>query len=190
MKRKIISLAFIVIIAMILNGCTESVTDKVTERKIKVIEKPDPSLMKVKVWTDGMLSEVGYGPLHPFGLNNEVLVDMKYYEQHDISRGDIIVFKTKNKKDQDTDIGRVVGLPGETVSIKKGQVYINDKKLDTFYGDDSTSENNDSWNALRLKKNEYFILADVGSRGFNDSQTAGAFLKQDVLGKVVGYEKR
>jgi signal peptidase I len=183
-------LGLMLFIALILNGCTETVTDTDTEKKIKVIENPDPSLKKVKVRTDGMLSEVGYSYPHPFGLNNEVLVDMNYYEQYVISRGDIVVFKTKNKKDQDTDIARVVGLPGETVSIKKGQVYIDDNKLDAFYGDDSTFDNNDSWNAVALKENEYFILADVRSRGFNDSQTAGAFLKRDVLGKVMGYEKQ
>ncbi|QYR19133.1 signal peptidase I [Paenibacillus sp. sptzw28] len=188
MRRKIMVLLML-FIALILSGCTETVTDTVTVDKIKVIENPDPSLKKVKVRTDGMLSEVGYSHPHPFGMGNEVLVDLKYYEQHDISRGDIVVFKTKNKKEQDTDIARVVGLPGETVRIKKGQVYINDNKLDVFYGNDSTSDNSDSWNAVALKENEYFILADVRWRGFNDSQTAGAFLKQDVLGKVVGYEK-
>ncbi|WP_169091661.1 signal peptidase I [Paenibacillus sp. PL91] len=188
MRRKI-TVLLILSIALILSGCTETVTDTVTEDKIKVIENPDPSLNKVKVRTDGMISEVGYSHPHPFGMGSEVLVDLKYYEQHDIFRGDIVVFKTKNKKDQDTDIARVVGLPGETVRIKKGQVYINDNKLDAFYGDDSTFDNNDSWNAVALKENEYFILADVRSRGINDSQTAGAFLKQDVLGKVVGYEK-
>jgi hypothetical protein len=39
-------------------------------------KNPDPSLKKVKVRTDGMLSEVGYSHPHPFGLNNEVLVDL------------------------------------------------------------------------------------------------------------------
>jgi signal peptidase I len=39
-----------------------------------------------------------------------------------------------------------------------------------------------------LKENEYFILADVRWRGFNDSQTEGAFAKESILGKVVGFE--
>ncbi|MDQ0111978.1 signal peptidase I [Paenibacillus harenae] len=187
MRRKI-TVLLMLFIALILSGCTENITDIVTKEKIKVIENPDSSLKKVKVRTDGMLSEVGYSHPHPFGMGNEVLVDLKYYEQHNISRGDIVVFKTKNKKDQDTDIARVVGLPGETVRIKKGQVYINDNKLDAFYGNDTPSNNSDSWNAVTLKENEYYILADVRWRGFNDSQTAGAFLKHEVLGKVVGYE--
>jgi signal peptidase I len=190
LRRNITVLSFILLIALILNGCTETVTDTVTEVKIKVIEKTDPALTKIKVRTDGMASETDYGPAHPLIMNGEVLSDMKYYERNNVSRGDIVVFKTKKNKIQDTDIARVVGLPGETVSIKKGQVYINDKKLDAFYGDDSTFDNNDSRNAVTLKENEYFILADVRWRGFNDSQTAGAFLKDDILGKVVGYVKK
>jgi signal peptidase I len=161
-------------------------------KKINLIENPDPSLTKVKVETDGMLANLGYGQYHPFGLGNEVLADSKYYEKNKVSRGDIVVFKTKNNKDQKTDIARVVGLPGETVNIKKGQVYINENKLDTFYGDDSTFNNNDSMNKpLTLKENEYFILADVRWRGFNDSQTQNtAFSRDEILGKVVGYENK
>ena len=180
--------SFLLFSVLILNGCIETVTDTTTEEKIKIIEKPDPSLTKVEVRTDGMLAEVGYGHPHPFAFPNKVLVDMKFYQHDKIARGDIVVFKTKNNKDQDTDIARIVGLPGETVSIKKGQVYINHKKLDSFYGNDSTFDNNDSWDAVALKDNEYYILADVRWRGLNDSQLAGPFLKQDILGKVVGYE--
>jgi signal peptidase I len=190
LTRKITILGFLLLVALIVNGCTETITDTVTEEKIKVIEKIDPSLTEIEVKTDGMVADLDYGTPHPFAFQSKVLVDMKFYEHEQISRGEIVVFKTKNNKDQDTDIARIVGLPGETVSIKKGQVYINQKKLDTFYGDDSTFNNNDSWDAVSLKDNEYYILADVRWRGSNDSQTAGPFLKQDILGKVVGYEKK
>ncbi len=191
LRGKIALIGFVLLLAISLSGCTtgtDAVTDTITQRMIKVMKNPDPSLTSIEVRTDGMLSVVGYAHPHPFGLWNKVLADMKYYEQYDVSRGDIVVFATKTGSDQDTDIARVVGLPGETVEITKGQAYINDRKLDTFYGDDSTFNNNDSWDALKLKENEYFILADVRWRGFNDSQTNGAFSKQDILGKIVGYE--
>lgn len=189
MKRTIRRYCLTLLIIMAFTGCTDVVTDNFTEEKLKVIEKTDPRLTKIKVRTDGMLSDTGYESWHPFGLNNEVLADMEYYESHDVSRGDIVVFKTKNDASQDTDIARVVGLPGETVRIQKGQVYIDEKKLDTFYGDDSTGDNNDSWDPVTLKENEYYILADVRWRGFHDSQTSGPFRKEDILGKIVGYEK-
>ncbi|MGF7048254.1 hypothetical protein J2T13_002761 [Paenibacillus sp. DS2015] len=40
-----------------------------------------------------------------------------------------------------------------------------------------------------MNEDEYYILADVRWRGFNDSQTAGPFQSEDIIGKVVGYEK-
>ena len=40
----------------------------------------------------------------------------------------------KNAEVPEMYIGRVVGLPGETIEIKDGQVYIDGKMLDTFYG--------------------------------------------------------
>ncbi|WP_211246706.1 signal peptidase I [Cohnella pontilimi] len=190
LTRKLTVVGFLVIVAFILSGCTETISDTVTEKKIEVIEKVDPSLIEVEVKTDGMVAPIGYDGPHPFALKSKVMADMKYYQQNEITRGDIVVFKTKNYSNQDTDIARVVGLPEETVRIEKGQVYINDKKLDAFYGNDSTLEYGDSWEPVTLKDGEYYILADVRWRGFNDSQTAGPFLKEDILGKVVGYEKQ
>jgi signal peptidase I len=193
MNFRMIVLFLVVTTAMtILNGCTDSITDTATEKKIKVVQNPDPSLTKVKVETDGMLSDLGYGQYHPFGMGNEVFIDSKYYDKNKISRGDIVLFKTKHNPSQNSDIARIVGLPGETINIKKGQVYINGNKLDTFYGNDSSIKNNDSMKQpLTLNENEYFILADVRWRGFNDSQTVNAaFSQEEILGKVIGYENK
>jgi signal peptidase I len=189
MKMRMIVM-FVISTIMIISGCSNSITDTATEKRLEIIQNPDSSLTKVKVETDGMLAELGYDHPHPFGLNNEVLVDSNYYEGNKVSRGDITVFKIKNDE-KAADIARIVGLPGETVQVKKGQVFINGNKLDTFYGDDSTSDNNDSMDKpVKLKENEYFILADVRWRGFNDSQTAGAFVDEEIIGKVVGYENK
>lgn len=129
---------------MLLSGCTASITDTVTEKRLKVIRRSDDSLLKVKVATDGMLSEVGYSRPHPFTIGSEVLVDTSYYDDNAISRGDIVVFKTKQNEKQETDIARIVGLPGEFVQILKNQVYINGSKLVAFYGDDPTSNSESS----------------------------------------------
>ena len=40
-------------------------------------------------------------------------------------RGDLIVFKTSSKQDASLHIKRVIGLPGETIQIKDGQILIN-----------------------------------------------------------------
>jgi signal peptidase I len=186
-------LTLVVLVILIISGCSGSVVvDTLTEKKIKQIENPDESLTKVKVHTDGMLSDLGYGQHHPFRVGEDVLVDSKFYEKKEISRGDIVLFMTKNNSEQNTDIARVVGLPGESVIVKKGQVYISQNKLDAFYGSDTSIKNNDSMKEpLTLNENEFFILADLRWRGFHDSQAAGtAFTKEEILGKVVGSNNK
>ncbi|MBD3921710.1 signal peptidase I [Paenibacillus sp. PR3] len=178
------------IVTLFLTGCSETIKDTATEMTIKPIPSPDPSLTKVKVQTDGMLADLGYdNGRHPFSIGHEVLVDKNYYKTNMISRGDIVWFRIKETTEhQDTDIARVVGLPGETVNVKKGQVYINGKSLDAFYGNDTSMDKNDSLEKpLTLHDNEFFILADIRWRGFNDSQQYGPYSRDEILGKVIGY---
>src|SRR5688572_22625223 len=46
-----------------------------------------------------------------------------------ISRGDIVVFWYPKEPDK-SYVKRVIGLPGETVEVRNGKVYINDRELD------------------------------------------------------------
>lgn len=69
-------------------------------------------------------------------LEGQVVIDLKYYNDHSFSRGDIVYFRNPETKKNlgDYSISRVIGLPGEKVKIEKGQIYINGKMLDAFYG--------------------------------------------------------
>ncbi|WP_223638840.1 signal peptidase I [Planococcus sp. 4-30] len=70
-------------------------------------------------------------------IHSSLVVEMGYQK---VNRGDVVYYKTpesainKNPQLPEHSIARVVGLPGETVEIREGQVYVDDKKLDTFYG--------------------------------------------------------
>jgi len=67
-------------------------------------------------------------------INDRILVDKLSYHLHGVDRADIVVFSTP----PDENCGgapvanlvkRVIGLPGETISLSGGQVYINGKLL-------------------------------------------------------------
>lgn len=63
--------------------------------------------------------------------NDRVVVNKLSYKVHDVNRGDIVVFsRPPSVPEADKDlIKRVVGLPGETVSLNAGKVYVNGKAL-------------------------------------------------------------
>lgn len=188
-RRAVLFIVVVLASLLVLNACKATVTDTITKQQLKEIEEPSEALKKVIVETDGMLAD-GYSSHHPFAMFEEVLVDFDFYDSRSVSRGDIVVFETRNSKDQQTDIARIVALPGETVTIKKGTVYINGNKLETFYGKDTSTDKNDSIAEVALNENEYYILADIRWRGMNDSQSSGGFQRDEILGKVVGYENK
>jgi signal peptidase I len=71
-------------------------------------------------------------------VGDRVLVNKLSYHAHDIHRGDIIVFRRPPNAPEGGDqvddlIKRVVALPGETVEVRDGKVYINGKPLDESY---------------------------------------------------------
>lgn len=74
-----------------------------------------------------------------------------------VNRFDIIVFEKGDKK---FNIKRVVGLPGETVQIKDGLLYINDEKIDAENGLDEAALSGIAENPVTLGTNEYFLLGD------------------------------
>jgi signal peptidase I len=67
--------------------------------------------------------------MHP---NQYVLVDKISYMLGDPKRGDVVVFNFPQATERDF-IKRVIGLPGETVSVRGGVVYVNDVALEEPY---------------------------------------------------------
>lgn len=109
-------------------------------------------------------------------------------------RGDIVLFNTKNLNDLNltkTNIKRIVGLPGETITIKDFKIYINSKKLDS---PDSNSIKYDFVETMGMKfagidspfkipEDTYFVLGDNSSVS-RDSRYFGAVNKKDIVGKI------
>lgn len=85
-----------------------------------------------------------------------IIVDI-INNENEIKRGDVITITTK---DNSNIIKRVVGLPGEKVSIIDGKVYINDELLDEYYLPENTYTKINTQNIWILEENEYFYLGD------------------------------
>lgn len=107
--------------------------------------------------------------------NGDILL---LYKLSSIDRFDIIVLD--EEKDNEKIIKRVIGLPGETVAIKKGKIYINDKEIDDEYAYGETSD----YNKVTLRDDEYFILGDNRLIS-KDSRYFGPIKENEIKGKIV-----
>ena len=110
-----------------------------------------------------------------------VLVDTLKYRFFSPDRMDIVIFK---KADSTENVKRVVGLPGETVTIQNGHIYINGKLLET----DKISEISLAGiaeNPIELMDDEYFLIGDNADSS-EDSRFAnvGNVKKSQIIGKI------
>lgn len=122
-----------------------------------------------------------------FHNGDYLIVDQLSYRIGEVERNDVIVFKYP----EDTSkffIKRVIGLPNETIEIKKDSVIIkNEENKDGFILDQSYLENqsqkeNREDKTYTLKDNEYFVMGD--NRGAShDSRAWGSVPRNLIMGK-------
>ncbi len=122
-----------------------------------------------------------------FHENEYLMVDEISYRFKEPQRGQIIVFRYP-KDPQEYFIKRIIGLPGETVVIKNGNVYITDldgltTKLSELYLPENTSTIALSEEPIVLATDEYYVLGD-NRNGSKDSRSFGAVKRSFVIGRV------
>lgn len=107
--------------------------------------------------------------------DNDILL---LYKLGSIKRFDIVVLD--EAYDNEKIIKRVIGMPGETVSIKNDKIYINGKVIDNSFAYGTTSD----VDKIELGEDEYFILGDNRLIS-KDSRYFGPVTKSEIIGKVV-----
>ena len=108
-----------------------------------------------------------------------VLINKAAYTFLKPKRYDLIAFQNTDGR---VCIRRVIGLPGESVNIREGTVYINGEALDIFY---EASSGGLAADEIKLMANEYFVLGDnrVGSEDSRAS-TIGNVVEDTIMGKI------
>ena len=89
-----------------------------------------------------------------------VLVDRLVIDMKELSRGQIVAFRPNGNKEVHFYIRRVAGLPGETVQIKEGKLYIDGEELEEDYKTSAIKEAGLAAEKVKLKSQEYFVLGD------------------------------
>lgn len=116
---------------------------------------------------------------------NSIIVNKISYRFTKPKRNDVIVFKQSGNEHSYYNIKRVIGLPGETVQIKDGFIYIDGEKLNEEYKFDVMTNGGLANEAIKLDSKEYFVLGD-NRNASEDSRYAniGLVLKRDIVGKA------
>jgi len=120
------------------------------------------------------------------GLTDQERIFVNKYEyrlgENNIQRGDLVVFHYP-KDPRESYIKRVVGLPGDSVRILAGEVYVNGKKLDEPYVLDAYRDH-DSMEREIVPPGDYFVLGDHRNSS-SDSRSWGFVARDEIYGKAV-----
>ncbi len=117
-------------------------------------------------------------------VNDRLIIDKLTYEFRDPLRGEIVVFQpTEALKAQgfrDAFIKRIVGLPGEQVSVRKGTVFINGKPLPEPY---LAAAPDYEYGPVVVPPNHYLVLGDNRNHSF-DSHFWGFVPRENIIGRA------
>ena len=110
--------------------------------------------------------------------HQRLVVDKISFRLHPPQRGDIVVLDLPNMEEM--LVKRVVGLPGERVSVEDGIVYINGEPLTEPFPHDLIAYDMPE---MTLAPLHYFVLGD--NRGnSNDSRSFGGIHRDHIVGRV------
>ena len=117
---------------------------------------------------------------------DKVMINTLAYDMHSPERYDVIMFNKKEKNGDKVEyIKRIVGLPGETIQIKDGRIYINDKELKYNEKMDDIVNPGLASQKIKLEYDEYFVIGDNwNSSEDSRSNTVGNVKLSEIKGKV------
>lgn len=116
---------------------------------------------------------------------DNLIVDKLSYRFRDPKRYDIIVFPYKYEENT-YYIKRIIGMPGETLQIKDGYVYIDGEQLTSdIYGNELIEDPQTAEDLVTLGEDEYFVMGDNRNHSMDSRDpSVGVLKKSDLMGRA------
>ena len=154
---------------------------------------------EIRVWTRDLLIAIGlalviivflYQPVKVEGTSmapllsdqERIFINKFVYRFEPIQRGDVVVFWYPLDRSK-SFIKRVIGLPGETVEIRRGAVYVDDKIVPEPYVPPQYEDLSD-FGPVRVPPDNYFVMGDHRISS-NDSRVFGSVADRYIYGRAV-----
>lgn len=125
-----------------------------------------------------MLNYIPSGSMEPTIMTGDILVSTRY-DADEIERYDIVVFKAVNEDVY--YIKRVIGLPGETITVENGSVYADGVELDSSYINGVMDGSGDG--IYIVPEDGYFVMGDNRNNS-NDSRFWGSVPSANIVAKA------
>ena len=125
--------------------------------------------------------------MHPnFPDGEYLLTDKVSYRFGEPKRGDVVVFKAPTGQG-DEYIKRVIGLPGDSVMVKSGKVYLNDALLNETYLENTIITSSGKYlsegKSVVVEPGTYIVIGDNRPHS-SDSRAWGPITKADITGRA------
>ena len=115
---------------------------------------------------------------------DNLIVDKLTYRFSDPKRFDIIVFPYKYEENT-YFIKRIIGLPGETIQVTDGKIYINGQVLDESYGREVLKSGGIAETPITLGEDEYFVMGDNRNDSMDSRDpSVGVLHKSELVGRA------
>nr|WP_081794806.1 signal peptidase I [[Eubacterium] cellulosolvens] len=172
----------------ILDSVTEKAGRKVKKTIKEKIRKESTRASRIAFWAIALtvtllfsfalsrmffrMGQVQEGSMTPtLTAGDTYLIDSVAYKVFKPSRGDVIAFRSGDLTDS-LHIKRVIGLPGDTIQIKKGKIYINGSEYEEKGDFAEIVDAGLATEPVKLDPGDYFVLGD-NRNGSEDSRYSG-----------------
>lgn len=115
---------------------------------------------------------------------NYLIIDELTFRFHEPQYGEVVVLRNPQNRSE-FFIKRIMGVPGDTLKIDQGKVYVNDVVIDesAYLSADVVTSSFNGYQTVTLQDDEYYVMGDNRTHSL-DSRRFGPVQKSSIVGRV------